>query len=113
MKKLSDYKNEEKQNIKETVELQGKKIVDTFYEEGQERVADDSYGLCSDCKEFKITKMEFGEVFANCHAWDKMRTSKRRVMECSAYAKRGQMSLWDMQTMAYIIEVDTKKIGLI
>ncbi|KKN08869.1 hypothetical protein LCGC14_1052380 [marine sediment metagenome] len=111
MKKLSDYKDEEKQDIRESVNLQGKKIIDSFYEEGHQKVSDDSYGLCADCKEFKITKMEFGETFAECGVWDKRRTSQRKVEECSAYVKRGQMTLFDMQQMAYIIEVDTKKIG--
>lgn len=112
MKKLSDYEDKTKQAIEDTVEHQGKQIVDTYYDESYTKV-DDDYGLCTDCKEFKITKMEFGDVFAECQTWDTRRRSQRRVTECSRYDKRGQMNLAEMQQIAYIIEVGGRRVGMI
>ena len=112
MKKISDFKDDEKAALQQSVNFQAKRIIDTDYEDAYNTIEDD-YGLCSDCKEFKLTKMEFGDIYAECREWDKMRNSQRRVVECSAYNKRGAMTLWDMQNLAYIIDVEDKKVGLI
>ena len=110
MKKLSEYDDNIKAAITTSIDQQGKQIIDIYYDESYTRV-DDDYGLCTDCKQFKITKMEFGDVIAECETWDVRRTSNRRVEECSSYNKRGQLTLQDMKEVAYIIDVGSRKIG--
>jgi len=80
---------------KTKIEYEAKKIIQ---DEISPISSSTRYGLCKDCVHLKVVSFEFGESIA-------------KVKECSCYQKRGTMNLWEMESLATIIDVNKSKIG--
>lgn len=84
-------------------------------EDKQKERKNKEYGLCADCANFTVTKTEFRTIRAACNAYHRQLmglNSVHQVIECTEYVKKGQMSLYDMQNIAILIEPDApEKIG--
>ncbi len=79
----------------------------------------DKYGLCSTCRRMKYARSEFNVLFAFCDLSKFVSkgvsvplNTKHPVTECTEYNEVNyHPSLFEMQTMATIIELDIKKAG--
>jgi hypothetical protein len=73
------------------------------------------YGICGTCKEFVLIKrMNTEHAFCNWQCGDAppIRLScTDRIIDCTKYYPRGQMSLWEMKREAMIIDIHEKKAG--
>jgi len=67
-------------------------------------------GLCATCSHLEYCESEYGNVHAKCYEYDLRLSGAQRIVECTKYDKRGQLSLNQMYGMAYLIEVDKSKI---
>jgi len=67
------------------------------------------FGLCAKCKNFMFAEGEFTIVFAKCTMFEKPLIQKNAITNCSSYDEKGILSLWEMKSMAILID-DTKKI---
>ena len=76
-------------------------------------ISNNKLGLCKDCKHLQMAKTEFGNTFANCYDLDIKLSAEDPVVECTNYEKRGTMSIFEMERIAYIIETDKRKAGFI
>lgn len=77
------------------------------------------FGLCSTCKRIKFARSEYTIRFAICNLGGGFSSgkflrlnSKLPITECTEYSEVNyHPSLFEMQTMAIIIELDDKKAG--
>lgn len=69
------------------------------------------YGLCSSCEWFITVESEYKVLLAKCDELDIKLSTIHPVETCSKYKKRGSLSLWDMKSMAIIIDIPQNKIG--
>lgn len=74
---------------------------------------EETLGICASCSQLLCAESQYGNVFARCGQFDAALTGKNRIVNCTAYQKRGKLSLNEMYQMAWIIEPVKKKIGLV
>lgn len=68
-------------------------------------VLGEEYGLCSSCAYFKYVRGAFKVRYVACGSFEKLLKADDPVVECTGYIKTGTMSIWDMQQIAYIIDI--------
>jgi len=73
---------------------------------------EDLFGICS-CMYLNYCITKFGKVFSSCSIFKISLIGGDRMTDCTSYNKNGQMTLNEMKEIAYLIEVDTRKIGLL
>jgi hypothetical protein len=66
-------------------------------------------GMCHDCKNLNYCKTEFGTVFAICTMFEFKFSGKNRITECNIYSPKNVLSLNEMYSIAWLIDVDTNK----
>jgi len=113
MKKISEYKREEKQAIMDKVDAFASPISDPYFNEFREgtdkREVMDLFGMCGNCGYLEYCRTEFGKFHAGCSNFDITLKGGERIVDCTGFSKRGLMTLNDMKEIAYIIEVEKKK----
>ena len=111
--KYNDLGDKEKINFKTSVDVAASPFGDRW--ETWEYVSNDcpDYGLCNDCSEAYIYKKQYSGWNGKCNMWDKRLNPIDPVLECMQYTKKGQLSLEDMKSIAEIIDIDKKKIGIV
>ena len=67
--------------------------------------AEELFGLCSNCKNLAAAKTRYGRTRARCYELEVNLRGIDPVAECTAYAKRGQLSLEHMQSIATLIDL--------
>jgi len=111
--KLSDIKDSDtREFIDDEIVAQGKQFRDS--EKGSYLLS--QFGLCRDCIYFSYSATEFNIVRAVCNAIDgyPMRLkSNNPIQNCNDYVKKGQLDIWEMKSMAYIIDTHKKEAGFI
>jgi hypothetical protein len=110
--KLSDLEHEDKSQLQN--ELDGKSAalgMESYesYGNALRTGLKDLIGICHDCKFLLYCKTEFGNVFAKCSELEIRLSGQNRIKECNLHAQRFAMSLNDMYSIAYLIDVDTNK----
>jgi len=68
-------------------------------------------GICHDCDSLECVKTEFGNVLARCDSFGIQLSRTEKMIECTEYKQTGQLELWQMQEMAYIIELKGNTVG--
>ena len=113
VKKLSDFKKGEKERVQQEITEGTHKIAmsDDTWESPSEKNAVADFGLCTNCKWLRASKTKYGRIYAFCMEWDRALSGVDLIERCNRFDKRGQMSLYDMQQIAVIIEVDKRKVG--
>ena len=107
MKKLSQFKDDEKRAIKDEIDAHAAVIeVDGYSTET-------NLGLCSNCKQLTCTSTEYGTTYAKCSEWEIRLNISNRIKHCNKFRQRGQMDLYEMKDIAIIIDVNKKEIGLL
>ena len=108
-KKLADYKDEEWEQQDSMIDA-GRSAMKVA-EQGGGRIRNWQFGICANCKNFDVVESEFKVLFARCCSINIRLNTKEPVKFCSAFMKRGEMSIYDMKQIAYLIDVPKDKIG--
>ena len=112
MKTLSDLSKEEKTKVSKEIDAYATRFHDRCDDEVRSgRVIE--MGLCSTCKELLFTRTQYGTTYAQCERWDKQLNGLDLVVECTAFKRHGEMSLYDMKDIAILIDVEKRKIGIV
>lgn len=69
------------------------------------------FGMCASCKGFSYAETEFGVLVAFCKRFKIKRKAGSVVKTCYEYEQRGQMDLYEMREIAYLIEPVKDKLG--
>ena len=115
MRKISDFEDKERRQISSEVDALASEY-DTDKYDGVSmgvRGLKNDMGLCGQCKDLLFTKTQYGTQYAKCTEWKKNLNGVDLVVECTAFRRRGEMSLYDMKDIAIIIETPKRKIGII
>lgn len=108
-----EYGSKKESSVNAEIERAAKalKIDDDYGEVSAERtyLDKDAYGICHDCERLRCAETKYGNSHAYCYEFEKHLNKSDPVVKCSMYKKKGEMSLVEMGSMAYIIEADTKK----
>lgn len=64
----------------------------------------DKVGLCHDCNHLEYAQTEYGNVYAGCRYYEFRLSGRDRIVTCSSYSRRGQMTLQEALGMAHLIE---------
>jgi len=75
--------------------------------------SENDFGLCYDCKCLYAFKTQYGTVRGKCYEFEVILDGVNKIMNCTRYDKKGQLSLDDMKTMAILIDDDKKTMGFI
>lgn len=64
------------------------------------------FGVCNNCKRFFYLEYELGAYEAYCARFEESgmvvsRSHTKRIIKCNGFIRDGQMSLWDMQNIAW------------
>lgn len=71
-----------------------------------------TFGICSNCKNFMFAEGEFVLVFAKCTMFERPLIQKNAIKNCSSYDEKGSLSLYDMRSMAILIDnVEKREVG--
>jgi len=111
VKKLNEYNKKEKQRITSEIEAHATIFEIDEYDSTTSGDVIIDLGLCSKCKDLLCTQTEYGTIYAQCRIWEKMLNTSNRVKHCTRFRRRGQMSLYDMQDIATIININKREIG--
>lgn len=102
--KINNFTEDERENIEASVKAGARSIGADEWEGVRHFIADSKWGICRHCESFQHCKTEFGREFAKCGAFGLVLNQNDRMEECTMYEKFGDMSIQDMQAIAYIIE---------
>ena len=108
-KKLADYKDEEWEQQDSMIDA-GRSVVEAA-QKGNSRARNWQFGICADCQNFVIVESEFKVLFARCSSIKIRLNAREPVKFCSYFVQRGEMSIYDMKQIAYLIDVPKDKIG--
>ncbi len=71
-----------------------------------------TFGICAKCKNFMFCEGEFSVVFAKCSMFERPLTQKNAIKNCSSFDEKGVLSLYDMKSMAILIDnVERREVG--
>ena len=112
-KKLTDFNKDVRQDMRDVVNAGAVSLGQDAYAHPTEHVTANKLGMCSDCVYLNRILTEYGRVYAYCTEFKVPLKGIDPVKECTTHAKRGVMTLNEMQDVAHIIEVNNKQIGFI
>jgi hypothetical protein len=99
--------------LEERVETLGRRIE----EEAGSKIPQ-NYGLCSSCKNFYFRRTELMDEECVCVHWVseniRMKLQPKTydtISDCSGFYPRGQMSVAEMASIAWVIDVNKRQIG--
>ncbi len=78
--------------------------MDKWDEEVSVPFPSETFGLCSTCKILKAARTRYGRVKAKCYEFEVNLYGIDPITECTAYDRRGQLTLQHMQEIATLIE---------
>lgn len=61
----------------------------------------DKYGICKSCNSFACVQYELDGEIAYCWKHEARLSGNQRIVKCTNYAKRGQMTLQEMNEIAW------------
>ncbi len=111
-KRFSEYEERERKELSRQIE-QGHNLlgIEGDWDIPENRAKWEQFGLCRTCSYFRAAETMYGTVFARCDSFDIRLKAGDPIVECSCYNKVGLLTIHDMKEMAYIIELNKKKIG--
>jgi len=114
MGKLSELAKDKKKSLSDEIENMAIPIRGDRWETHNSISSDcPNYGLCNTCKESEMFKKQYSGWVGKCGMWDRMLSPVDPIMECNLYRERGKLSLDAMISMAYLIEPNKNKVGLV
>ncbi len=115
MNKLINFKREDRSNIEREIETNATMLGLGDYDpiSSNEGLLKDQIGICYNCLNLNYCRSEFGTVLAYCNTFEIKLSGQNRIIECNCHSPRGCMSLQDMFSIAVLIDIDKKEVGLI
>jgi hypothetical protein len=111
MNKVSSLKEKDKQSLQNELKAKASMLGFDAYDNITNHVQTSEFGLCNDCKYLQLAKSEFRTIFARCYEFEIKLNNVEKITECTSYEQRNTMTLNEMRDIAYIIDIDTKKLG--
>lgn len=113
MKKLSNYTKEEKLDIENEISTKAKLLgASSDWDESPiHKVSSEDLKLCTKCRHLRAYRLQYGTENAFCVKMEYKLIPSDPVTDCTEYDDRFQMTIWDMQQIAVIIETKKEKIG--
>lgn len=112
-KKLSDLDKDEKRNVEEQLESvsasMGMDVWESYSLNGSV-ILQDLIGICYNCKNLNYCKTEFNSVYAVCTIFETRLSGQNRINECNVHSRKGDMTLNEMYSIAYLIEPSEEKV---
>lgn len=112
--KKKDLDEDQLTDLEDELEAQSESLKLSMYNsKGANKFSDavDKFGLCKDCAGFQYIRFEFHGERAVCLYLEARLTGSQRIAECSQYNKKGQLSLQQMQSIAWIIDLGGRRVG--
>ncbi|OIO62191.1 hypothetical protein AUJ83_03425 [Candidatus Woesearchaeota archaeon CG1_02_33_12] len=69
------------------------------------------YGMCISCSYFAYASTDFRVIVSYCKRLKIYRKEGDVVSKCSEYDEVGRMNIYDMERIAYVLELDKGNIG--
>jgi len=117
MKTIHDYSDDEKKIIDRGIDAHAHQInPEPYYNEFRDINTNDLenlFGICYRCRYFNYCITEFARVYSRCGNFDISLRGGDRMLDCTDFDQKGIMTLNEMKEIAYYIDVDIKKIGLL
>jgi len=108
MRKFSDLEGSEKQNLEDELESKSQLLgMDAFSSYGTTELKGlkDFIGLCANCQSLSYCKTEFDTILAKCESFKIRLNGQNKMVECNLHSPKGIMSLIEMQSIAFLIDV--------
>ena len=107
MKKLKDLEDKEKDATEDHIwssvnAVDGKR--ETINPLGK-------FGMCGSCKRFEYAETEFDFIYSKCSEFGMKINEKTPIRNCSSFEEKGTMTIRDMQSIAWILDFDERKVG--
>lgn len=112
-KKFSDLENDEKRNMEDQLETIASSLgMESWnaHGNGKKSYLEEAIGICYNCRNLLYCRTEFGNVFAKCEEYDIRLNGQNRIVECNSHSPIHTMTLQEMYSIAYLIDLDEKKI---
>ncbi len=110
--KFSDIDKEERQTIENELYSKSQALgMDSYESYGNDAQTGLKalLGMCATCKSLNYCKTEFGIVHAICNQFDFKLSGKNRITECNLHSPKHVLSLNEMYSIAYIIDIDSDR----
>lgn len=115
MGKFSELDKEEKRKLTDEVEAKAQSMgLGDGWEHPQrdERMGlKDILGLCANCVHLEYARTEYGNIRAFCSRMEFRISGKQKIVECTRHSPKGEMTLQDAWSMAWILTGNKNKIG--
>jgi len=111
MTKLADLDKKVIQDITSEIEAGASNIGQDTYDYASNHFINNKLGVCADCVYLNQVVTEYDKIYARCRELEIPIKGVDPIRECTRYNKRGSLTINEMQDIAYIIEVDKRKIG--
>ena len=111
--KLSELSKKDKDIIREEISVKAKVlgVYDEWYDSSSRIYSSVDLRLCTNCRNLRAYRLRYGTERAYCDILETVLNPGDPVTDCSEYCDRFLMSLQDMQQIAVLIDLDTKKVG--
>lgn len=114
MTKIANLEKEDRTKIQDELETLASSMgMDSWnaYGNRNRNPLEELIGLCYNCKLLNYCKTEFGNVYALCSEFKIRLNGQNRITECNCHDAIGVMTLNEMYNIAYLIDVNKKKIA--
>jgi hypothetical protein len=111
MNKVANLKDDDQESLRNELKAKASMLGLDTYDNINNIVQTNEFGLCNDCKYLQLAKSEFRIIFAKCFEFEIKLNNVEKIIECTSYDQRNTMSLNEMKDIAYIIDINTKKVG--
>lgn len=110
MKTYYDLEEKEQEKLDEIIDYSNmnRDILDEY-----RPPAHSEFGLCASCSRFDLAETEFKVIIAMCNYFKMPLSTAHPIKKCTSFRKRGGMNLWEMKSMATLIDPPKKKAGFI
>ena len=112
-KKLTELESDDRRAIEDQLESISSSLgMESWnsHGNGKKSYLEDAIGICYNCRNLCYCKTEFGSVFAKCSEYDMKLSGQNRIVECNTHSPMHVMSLQEMYSIAYLIDLGEKKI---
>lgn len=112
-RKLSDIEDGERKAIENELEAVSSKLgMDAWesYGTNKQKILNDQIGMCSSCRNLQYCKTEFGNIWAKCSEFEIKLNGQNRITECNEHSPRNVLSLSEMYSIAYLIDISKEKV---
>jgi len=107
-KKFGDYTEDEQASLGNELTSIASEIDHKQKGDKRKNINEEALGLCHNCQYLSCAKTEFGNTLAKCTSFQCVLDGRDKIVTCTDHELAGQLTMWQMQDMAYIINPGKK-----